>query len=76
MDDLTKIILHNTALSTSERVVVGYCPQCANVLILTNDGSVWGLMTCSCGFIGSTNSVLDSNYYDPIYHKQNERINL
>ena len=61
-----EIVLHNTALSTSERVIIGYCPTCKRVLILTNDGSVWGLMECGCGFIGDTHSVLMSHYYDPL----------
>lgn len=35
------------------RCVVGNCPDCAGVIVITADGGSWPLCWCPCGWSGS-----------------------
>ncbi|MDP1795198.1 MAG: hypothetical protein Q8K63_13765 [Acidimicrobiales bacterium] len=44
--------VHNPA-----RCIVGLCPSCAGVIVVTNNLEVWDLATCPCGWAGGTTDI-------------------
>jgi len=41
------------------RVIVGYCPKCRRVLVVTNEYESWPYVECSCGWSGATDEIAD-----------------
>jgi hypothetical protein len=46
------------------RAIVGLCPSCKGVAVVTNDGEVWDYVTCPCGWGGTTTALVDRVRYE------------
>lgn len=45
------------AVHNPQRAVVGLCPDCERVIVITNDFEVWDLAECPCGWAGGTDAI-------------------
>lgn len=46
------------------RCIVGYCPDCRAVIIVTNEYGVWPYVVCKCGWQGSTQAIDNRARYE------------
>jgi len=44
----------------AHRVIVGHCPNCHAILLITNDYEAWPLARCACGWHGGTTAIVAS----------------
>lgn len=48
---------------TPARAVVGLCPSCGQVLVVTNNHETWPLVECTCEWRGGTTELAEHRYY-------------
>lgn len=53
-----------TALHQAERVLVGFCPECARVIVVLNDRESWALCACKCGWKDGTTALANRVRYE------------
>lgn len=52
------------AIEQPARVIIGHCPECGKVLIVTNNYEVWPLVECHCGWISDTQAIKNRARYE------------
>jgi hypothetical protein len=46
------------------RVIVGHCPDCWGVLVVSNDHEAWAYGWCPCGWAGATTKIANQSRYE------------
>lgn len=52
------------AVFNPARAIVGLCPTCEGVVVVTNDYEVWDLATCPCGWADATTALVQRLRYE------------